>query len=557
MSSAAELERSHVIDVVGEDDETKVGRIARSTTILVIAFAAAKIISLAQTFIIADAFGVGAEFDAYVTANRVPEQIVRLLAGGALGYAFIPVFSGFLARGERDRAWDIASKVMSLIFIVSSVMSVAAYVLAPWLVGTVLAPGFSPELQAQTVVMLRILLLSTIIFVISTVITDTLEGHHHFLAPALAPILFDVGILIGVLFLLEPLGVYGIAWGAVIGASLHFLIQVPAVFYFRSRWRFTLRFNDPVLWTVVLLMLPRVAGIFVASIDKIIANNFASQLGEGAVSAYNWGWQLTQIPQTLLGTTLAIVMFPTLAALSEAGGEDRKRDAMTGALKFILITTIPAAVGLLLVGRPLISLLEGGAFDASATDFVFTALQYFTATIILFSLIELLVRGFYADKDTLTPLWIAMGGGVVHALIAVIFSGLWVGGGTAIDLGVGGLALAASVGMVFEVGVLLWLLGRRWDWSLRGALGNTLAKTVLASAVMGVAVFITGAAWEAVGLDGRGRLLTLVQVSAMVGVGGSVFLGMAAALRISEIWDLVRVVLRRKSATAAIQEAAA
>jgi putative peptidoglycan lipid II flippase len=303
LSAAEQLERSHVVDVIGEEADDKVGRIARSTIILVIAFAAAKAISLAQTFIIAGAFGVGAEYDAYVTANRIPEQIVRLLAGGALGYAFIPVFSGLLAKGERHRAWEVASRVMSFIFVVSFGLSIAAYITAPWLVGTVLAPGFTPELQAQTVVMLRILLLSTIIFVVSTVITDTLEGHHHFLSPALAPIMFDVGILIGVIFLLEPLGVYGIAWGAVLGALLHFLVQVPAMFYFRSRWRLTLNFNDPVFWTVILLMLPRVAGIFVANVDKIIANNLASRLGEGAISAYNWGWQLTQIPQTLLGTT--------------------------------------------------------------------------------------------------------------------------------------------------------------------------------------------------------------------------------------------------------------
>ena len=188
----------HLVDVVNEGTEKKVGRIARSTLILMIAFAVAKAISLAQTFIIADAFGVGAEYDAYVTANRVPEQIVRLLAGGALGYAFIPIFSGLLAKGDRHRAWDVASKVISLIFLVSGAMSLMAFIAAPWLVNVILAPGFSLEAKADTIVMLRILLLSTMIFVISTVVTDTLEGHHHFLSPALAPIMFDVGILIGV-----------------------------------------------------------------------------------------------------------------------------------------------------------------------------------------------------------------------------------------------------------------------------------------------------------------------------------------------------------------------
>lgn len=547
---------THVVDVVNEDDNSKVGRIARSTLILVIAFAVAKAISLVQTFIIADAFGVGSEYDAYVTANRIPEQIVRLLAGGALGYAFIPVFSGFLAKGKRDNAWRIASQVMSFIFIVSFGLSVLAFFTAPWLVGTVLAPGFTPEVQAQTVVMLRILLISTTIFVVSTVITDTLEGHHHFLSPALAPIMFDVGILIGVIFLLEPLGVYGIAWGAVIGAALHFLVQLPAQFYYRSKWRLTFSFNDPVFWMVLWLMLPRVIGIFVANVDKIIANNFASRLGEGAVSAYNWGWQLTQIPQTLLGTTLSIVMFPTLAALSEAGSGLQKQKSMTGAVKFLLITTIPSAVGLILVGRPLISILEGGAFDSSATDFVYSSLQYFALTIILFSMLELLVRGFYADKDTLTPLWIAIGGGVIHALVAITTSGLYIGQDSIFNIGVGGLALAASLGMVFEVSILLWLLSRRWGWNAASELGMTFTKTLIATTVMGVAVYVAGQLITPLGWVGGGRVLTLLHVLVMVGAGVIAFAAMAAILRIQEIWDLLRVVLRRKSATEALQEAA-
>ncbi|MEM6282245.1 MAG: murein biosynthesis integral membrane protein MurJ [Chloroflexota bacterium] len=556
--TVAESQRDHRVDVLNEDNNDKVGRIARSTTILVIAFATAKAISLVQTFIIAGAFGVGSEFDTYVTANRIPEQIVRLLAGGALGYAFIPIFSGLLAKGDTNHAWQLASKVMSLIVFSSFLMSIFAYIFAPWLVGTLLAPGFSPELQAQTVTMLRILLVSTMIFVFSSVITDTLEGHHHFLSPALAPIMFDVGILIGVIFLLEPLGIYGIAWGAVLGALMHLCVQLPVFFRFsRARWGFTLRFNDPVLWTVMLLMLPRVAGIFVASIDRIIANNFASRLGEGAVSAYNWGFQITQIPQTLLGTTLSIVLFPTLAALAEAGSDDRKRDAITGGMKFMLITTIPAAVGVLLVGRPLLSLLEGGAFDADATDFVYSALQYFTATIVLFSIIELVVRGFYADKDTWTPLWISFGGLAVHAIVAVSFSGLFFGAGSAIDMGVGGLALAMSLGMLVEVAILLWWLGRRWDWSITGTLGSTFVRTAIASLTMGIVVVTVGMGWDAAGLTGRGRLLTLIQVGVMAAAGALTYAGAALLLGIHEIKDIALVLLRRKKATVAVEEAIA
>jgi putative peptidoglycan lipid II flippase len=286
---ANQKKKRNLVNAAEETTHKKTGRIARSTLIVVIAFATAKVISLIQTVIIANTFGLSAEYDAYVTANRAPELIVTLIAGGALGYAFIPIFSGFLTKGDHERAWDVASQVLNSIFVVSFVVSVLAFIFAPWLVGFVYAPGFEPEIQALTVDMLRILLISTLIFTISGISADILQSHHHFLSPAMAPIMFDVGILIGVLFLLEPLGIYGIAWGAVLGAVLHFIVQIPALIYYHARWRPTLGFGSPTFWRVIQLMLPRVAGLGVFYFTFALMNNLASRLGEGAVSAFSWG----------------------------------------------------------------------------------------------------------------------------------------------------------------------------------------------------------------------------------------------------------------------------
>jgi putative peptidoglycan lipid II flippase len=541
---------------VSEAREKAKSRIARSTLVVVTAFATAKVISLVQTFIIANRFGISAEYDAFVSANRAPELIVTLIAGGALGYAFIPIFSGMLAKGDYDNAWDVASQVVNSIFIFSFVVSVLAFIVAPWLVSVVYMPASPPDIQQLAVNMLRILLLSTLIFTISGISADILQSHHHFLSPALAPIMFDVGILIGVIFLTGPLGIYGLAWGAVLGALLHFAVQIPALFRYNARWRPSLGYTSPVFWRVVRLMLPRIAGLGVFYLNFALMNNLANRLGEGAISAVDWGWRLTQIPQTLLGTALGVVIFPTLAALSEAGDDESKRNAMTGAMKFILISTIPAAVGFIVVGRPLISILEGGAFDASATALVYSALQFFALNIIVMSILEIAARSFYADQDTLTPLWAALVGAVVNVVLAIVLSGVWVGAGTVFDMGVGGLALALSLGVTFEISVLIFILRGRWNWSVREALGGTVAKTLIASAVMGAVVMAIGAVWDAAGLTGQGRLLTLVQVGVMTLAGAGVFAGMAALLRMDEIWDMVRVLLRRKRAAVAIAEAA-
>ncbi len=554
---AAVEDRPLYNNAASEGREKAKGRIARSTLIVVGAFATAKVISLIQTFIIANTFGISAQYDAFVSANRAPELIVTLIAGGALGYAFIPIFSGLLAKGEHDNAWDVASQVVNSIFVFSFVVSVVAFIFAPFLITTVYMPTSAPETQLMAINMLRILLISTLIFTISGISADILQSHHHFLSPALAPIMFDVGILIGVLFLIGPLGIYGIAWGAVLGAVLHLTVQIPALVYYRARWRPTLGYTSPVFWRVVRLMLPRIAGLGVFYFNFALMNNLADRLGPGAISAFSWGWQLTQIPQTLLGTALGVVIFPTLAALSESGDHESKRNAMTGAMKFILITTIPAAVGLVLVGRPLISVLEGGAFDATATDFVYSALQFFALNIIVMSILEIAARSFYADQDTITPLWAALVGAAVNTVLALTLSGVWVGQGTMFDLGVGGLALALSLGVAFEISVLIFILRGRWGWSVREALGSTVAKTLLASAAMGLVVIMVGYAWDAAGLVGRGRLLTLVQVGIMALAGAGTFGGVAMLLGMTEIWDMIMVLLRRKRAETAIEEAAA
>lgn len=511
--------------------------IAANTLMVMIAFGAAKAISLAQTFIIANVFGVGRQWDAYVTANRIPELIFTLIAGGALAHAFIPVFGGFLARDDRAGAWRTASYVLNTIFAATFMASTIAFVAAPWLVAQVVAPGFDAANQAQTVELMRILLISTLIFSVSGIVMGVLHSHQHFLLPALAPIMFDVGILLGVIFLLPAFGVAGIALGAVLGSAMHLGVQVPGLLRVRAQWHLAFGFNDPVLRQIMRLMLPRIAGLGVFSLNFIVMNNIASRLGEGSVSALDWGWRLMQIPQTLIGTAMGTVIFPTLAALSAVGNEDGKRATMAGSLRFILVTTIPASFGLIVLGGPVISLLERGAFDASASSLVFSTLQFFALGLITHSLLEVIARSFYADKDTLTPLWAALGGAAINLGGAFLFSEA---------IGVGGLALANSLGVTFEVAVLLWVLRRRWHGIHESALGRTLAASLVASLVMALAVSATGAALAAFGLSG-GVVLTLIAIGVQVIVGAIVYAGVAVLLRMAEVSETLTLIRRRRT----------
>ena len=529
---------------------------------VMLAFAVAKVISLAQTLIIAQTFGVGPELDAYVAANRIPELIVILISGGALTHAFIPVFSGFLAKGDLDSAWALASNLINTIFALALVISAVVFVLTPWLVPNVVAPGFDAPTAQNTIDMMRILLLSTIIFSVSGIFSGILNSHQHFLLPALAPIMFDIGILVGVLFLLAPFGVHGIAMGAVLGAALHFGIQVPGLIRYKMRWRLELGLANPQLWRVIRLMLPRIGGLGVFSLNFLIMNNIASRLGVGSVSALDWGWRLMQIPQTLLGTAMGIVIFPTLAALSEMNDLAGKRGAMSGALRFILISSIPAAIGLLVLGRPLISLLERGAFDSSASALVYSTLTMFTLGLIVHSALEVIARSFYADKDTLTPLFAALGGAAINFVLAFLLSDVrGVDANTLLnslarsmpalgfqrDIGnVSGLALANSLGVMFEVLSLLYILRRRWRGIQEHALGRTLLGALIASLFMAAAIIAVDWLWLSVAGEG-GFILTIARLALESLVGLLVFLIAAVLLRMRELTELWRML---KPATA-------
>ncbi len=542
-----------------QDSKQKRNRqIARSTVTVMLAFGAAKVISFFQTLVIAQAFGVGSQLDAYVAANRIPELIVTLISGGALTHAFIPIFSSFLAQGDADAAWRLSSHLINTIFTLALILSAAVFVMAPWLVENAVAPGFDPATTRYTVEMMRILLIGTIIFSISGIFSGILNSHQHFLLPALAPIMYDVGILIGVVFLLPIYGVHGIAFGAVLGAVMHLGIQIPGLFRYKMKWKRELGLGNPDLWRVIRLMLPRIAGLGVFSLNFLIMNNIASRLGVGSVSALDWGWRLMQIPQTLIGTAMGIVIFPTLAALSEVNDIDGKREAMSGALRFILISSIPAAIGLIVLGRPLIGLLERGAFDSSASALVYSALSMFTLGLVMHSAMEIIARSFYADKDTLTPLFAALGGALVNLALAFMLSDVRAADarlfynsviialptvGYPLETGnVSGLALANSFGVMFEVLALLYLLRRRWHGIQENALAQTLVKTLAASLIMAVAIIIADTLWQASAASGS-LPATMVRLAVGTVIGLTVFIGAGIALKmkeLSELWLIVR-----------------
>lgn len=445
------------------------------------AFAVDKVVGFVRQAVIARAFGVGADLDAYFAAFQLPDLIFTLISGGALATAFIPILSERLAHDDPAGGWRLTSAVINVVFVVVSLLSLLAALLAPLLVRAVIAPGFSPAEQQLTANLMRLVLLSTIIFSVSGIVMGVLNAHQHFLLPAVAPIFYNLGLIFGALALTSRWGTFGLVFGAIIGAAAHLLIQVPGLIRYGARYSPTLGLRNAHLWQVLRLMGPRVVALVIIKINFLVLFNLASRLGEGSVSALNFGWLLMQLPQTIIGTALGIVLFPTLSELAARGNIDGLRTTLSQALRIMVALSLPATVGLIALGVPLIQILfQRGEFDQAATLAVYGALRFWALALLGHAALEVVNRTFYAQKDTVTPLYAAAVAMVINLALALLLYR---------PLDAGGLALSNAVAVSGEVLLLLLIAHRRLAGVEAGRMAATLGRAILAAAVMSAAIF--------------------------------------------------------------------
>ena len=454
--------------------------IVRNTLLVGVSFALAAAAGLVRNVVIARQFGIGADLDAYYAAFKLPDLLFTVVAGGALATAFIPVFAGFLADNDLKGAWRLASAITNLVVLIVSGLAAVAALLAPWLVRTLIAPGFDAAQQAETVAVMRLVLISTLVFGISAVQSSVLHGFKHFLLPALAPVVYPLGVAAGAVWLAPVWGIRGLAVGAVIGAVLHLAVKVPGLVHYGFRWWSVVDLASPAVRHVMVLMGPRVLDLGVFHLTLLATTNLASRLGAGSVSALEWGWDVMQLPETIIGTAFGLVAFPTLADLAAHGDVAGLRTTLGETLRAMIALTVPAACGLILLGRTLLQLLyQRGAFDAAATEAVLVALRFYALGLVGHACLELAARAFFAQQDTVTPLLVASGSAAVNVVLGVLLMG---------PMSHGGLALANSLAVSAEVLVLLLILRRR----LGGVEGRqtlaTLGRVIVATLLMGVAV---------------------------------------------------------------------
>lgn len=498
-------------------------------------FIGSRATGLLREMVISRQFGTSGEYAAYLAAMRIPDFVFQVMAGGAVGAAFIPVFAEYIASNRREEGWRLVSTIYNLAIILMSPVVILLMVGAPQVIA-VLTPGYSSELQAQASRIAHILLVLPLLFTLGVLSTSVLQSFKNFLLPSFAPPLYNLGIIAGAVLLGQFWGIHGLALGATAGATAFLLIHVPGLLRQGIRYYPVLDLRHPGVREVGRLMLPRTLGLAVYQINFVIILFLASSTPE-RVPALNYAWQLTMLPLGIFAMAISTAVFPTLAEQSALHQTEDLKRTVSGALRLILFLTLPASVGLVILQVPIIRLLfESGAFTPESTAATAFALQFYAVGLVGLAGVEILTRCFYALHDTRTPVAVAVLAMLLHLGLSLAL--------IRTPLAYGGLALSMSLSSLFEAGVLMMLAQRRLGGLAGRLIASSFLRGALASAVMAGAVLAAMIPLRPY-LDGPTTPEQLIGVLGAIAVGGATYVLAAMLLRSPEMAVLTRTLGHR------------
>ena len=479
-----------------------------------------RVLGLIRDRLLAGKFGAGDELDVYFAAFRIPDFIYGILIVGGITAVFLPAFSEYFQK-NKEQAWEFANNLLNCLLVLLVFSCLILFIFAPLIIDLVV-PGFSPEKKELTVSLTRIMFLSPLFFGISSIFSGILHYFNRFLIFSLAPILYNLSIIFGILFLVPIFGLYGLAYGVILGAFLQMLLQIPGVINSGYKYLPILRFKDPGLIKVFKLMIPRMISVFGHYINLIIVTAIASGLAVGSVTILNFANNLQRLPIGLIGISFALASFPSL---SRAWANKTKQTFFKNfslIFRQILFLIIPISLLMFLMRTQIIQIVLGtGKFGLEETRLTAAMLGIFCLGIFAAACLPFFAKVFYSIKDTKTPTIIALSSIALNIVLCFLFVWLLAPGINVFreivinllnlqeltDIAVIGLALALSISGIFHFFLLLFFLKKRLSEedkssssTFRSAhvkeidfkeIWQSLKKIIIASILMGTSVYFS------------------------------------------------------------------
>jgi putative peptidoglycan lipid II flippase len=486
--------------MVGKLMNHKSKTVLSAAFILAITALLSRVLGLLRDRLLAGRFGAGDELDIYFTAFRLPDLIYSILIMGAISSALIPVFAQYFKKDEKS-AWQLIGGLISWCILILIVLSGILILFAPQVVAFI-APGFSDAKKDTTVALTRIMFLSPLLLGISSILSGVLQYFRRFFIYSLAPIVYNLGIILGIIFFVPKIGLIGLAWGVALGAFLHFLIQLPSAIY--SGFKFDGMFKSHVgIKKIFKLTIPRTIGLAGSQINYVVITAIASGLTVGSIAIFNLANNLQHVPIGIIGISFSLAVFPRLAESSVEENKEKFSQDFSSVFNQILYLVLPITVIFFILRAQIIRLLLGtGQFGWADTRLTAAALGIFAISVFAQSLIPLISRAFYSLHDTKTPvsislisigLNIVMSLGFVwilsrHNIFSDFFSSIFKLQGIE-NFAVLGLPLALSLSSIFNFAALMRFFNKKVkEYNVKSIL-KSISKIIISCVLMGGIVY--------------------------------------------------------------------
>lgn len=484
-------------------------RISFSSLILAVSYLISAALGLLRDRLLAGRFGAGNELDVYYVAFTIPDLIALLLIFGAISAAVIPIFSSYWARSKQE-AWQYLSLLLNVFLSFLIIVCVILIIFAPFLV-SIVAPGFSAEKKMAAALLMRIMFLSPIILGTSNIISGVLQVFQRFLATALAPIMYNIGIIIGILFFTPVLGVVGLAWGVVLGGLLHLTIQLPALFnsgfnvkLAAANWNFSNMKHSGVVQTIK-LMAPRSIGLAAGQLNIIVTTAIASTLATGSIAVFNLANNVSSLLNNVIAVSLSTAVFPAMTLAYAKKDYKQLSQKFSAVLRQIMFFAIPLSFLIFILRVQIVRVVLGvGKFGWLDTRLTAACLGIFSFSLLGQAIVLFLAKTFYASKNTKIPALISLATVIFNITASFFFVWLLNSNGLFYnlvnyllkldnlkDIRLIGLALAFSLTVIVESFMLLFLIYKKLKLFVLSEITNSLYKILIASLAMTVVAFLT------------------------------------------------------------------
>src|SRR3989344_4356294 len=476
--------------------------ISSASLILAASYLASAFLVLFRDRLLAGTFGAGNELDVYYTAFTVPDFIALILIFGAISAAVIPIFSSYIIK-SKEQAWEYVSALFNIFLGFLILVCIVLIIFTPLIISLV-APGFSGDKKEMAVLLMRIMFLSPIILGASNMISGILQVFHRFLVTALAPVMYNIGIIIGILFFAPKLGISGLAWGVVLGGVLHLAIQVPAFIFSGFKYKLNFNFRHEGVIKTIKLMAPRSLGLAAGQLNTIVITAIASTLMAGSIAVFNLANNLSAILVNTVALSLSTAVFPSMSMAFIEANEEKFLQKFSNAFRQTIFLVIPMSILILILRAQIVRVILGaGKFGWIDTKLTTACLGILAVSLFAQGLIFILSKTFYASHNTVIPAVISVATVIFNIILSLIL--IWLIKFSASfslfiqvffrlegveNMGIVALALAFSVTAILECFLLLYMLYKKFPNLKIKEISDSLQKIIIASATTAVLTFL-------------------------------------------------------------------